>query len=88
MLIAVLFMQQAIKGVVQEFRIERCAVLEGGEAIAPNCVEYLPAERIVNGLWATILAVGTVLTCLLVQTARKWRLFRVRYPQTMRGFLV
>ena len=71
MLIAILFMQQAIKGVVQEFRFSRCDDAE------PPCVDFTKAEKLVNGLWATILALGTVMTSLLIQSARSWRFFRV-----------
>lgn len=77
MLIAILFMQQAIKGVVQEFRFSRCE----DENDTPDCVDFTDAEKLVNGLWATILALGTVMTSLLIQSARTWRFFRVRLPQ-------
>lgn len=78
MLIAILFMQQAIKGVVQEFRFSRCDDVD--PSTQPPCVDFTKAEKLVNGLWATILALGTVMSSLLIQSARSWRFFRVRYP--------
>lgn len=57
-LIALLFMQQAIKGTVDEFRMETI-----GDS-------YL---KVVNGLWSLFLGFGMVLTALLIRTARKWR---------------
>ena len=77
MLIAVLFLQQAIKGVVQEFRVSRCADLTPAEK--EGCVEYTAQERLVNGLWALVLAFGTLVTSVVVQTARSWPFFRVRF---------
>jgi hypothetical protein len=56
MLIAVLFMQQAIKGTVQEVRIEACAADGLNDVVDTAYVEYTPAQRTVNGLWATLLA--------------------------------
>lgn len=56
-LIAILFMQQAIKGAVNEFRRD---TLDAD-------------QNLMNGLWSLFLAFGMVLTSLLVRTARKWR---------------
>lgn len=41
------------------------------------CDEYAAPEKLVNGLWATILAIGTVSTSMLIVTARSWRFFKV-----------
>lgn len=49
--------------------------VEGGP-----CDEYSGADRLVNGLWATILAIGTVATSMIIITARSWRFFKVRFP--------
>jgi len=56
-LIAILFMQQAIKGAVDEFRRE----------------DLDADQNLMNGLWSLFLAFGMVLTSLLVRTARTWR---------------
>lgn len=56
-LIAILFMQQAIKGLVEEFRRD----------------DLNADQNLMNGLWSLFLAFGMVLTSLLVRTARKWR---------------
>ncbi|GAB4823306.1 hypothetical protein N2152v2_010352 [Parachlorella kessleri] len=77
MLIAVLFMQQAIKGIRQEF------------LPLPN--EETPADavadefqwRLVNGLWGLFLSFGFLLTSLWVRTARSWRFLNGR----LRGLL-
>lgn len=60
-LIALLFLQQAIKGCVDEFR-------------TPDTDDVDPTLwRTVNGLWALFLAWGLLLTAILTRTARKWR---------------
>eukprot|EP00892_Ulva_mutabilis_P000727 jgi/Ulvmu1/10655/UM066_0036.1 len=87
MLIAILFMQQAVKGVVQEYRISGCGDLHDiGDSLDAAeidpaashdaCDEFSSMERLVNGLWATILALGTVLTSMTVLHARSWRFFK------------
>jgi boron transporter len=68
LLIAMLFLQQAIKGTVEEYR--RPATADAGYKLA-------------NGLWSTILAIGLLLTALLVRTARHWRFLR----SPLRSFL-
>jgi len=60
-LIALLFIQQAIKGTVGEFSYPE----DDSE----------PTWQIINGLWAVILAFGLLLSGLLVRQARKWRYF-------------
>lgn len=57
-LIAILFMQQAIKGTIDEFRDTQ---VDSSSA------------RLINGLWSLYLAFGILLTSLLIRTARKWR---------------
>ena len=60
-LIAMLFLQQAIKGTVEEY--SKSKIDDPGYSLA-------------NGLWSTILAFGLLLTSLLVRTARHWRFLR------------
>lgn len=45
-----------------------------------GCHEFSSMERLVNGLWATILALGTVLTSITILHARSWRFFKVCAP--------
>lgn len=61
MLIAMLFLQQAIKGTVDEYSKPETA--DAG-------------YRLANGLWSTLLAFGLLLTSLQVRTARHWRFLR------------
>lgn len=56
-LIAILFMQQAIKGLVEEFQND----------------ELTSDARMMNGLWSLFLAFGMLITSLMVRKARKWR---------------
>jgi hypothetical protein len=56
-LIAILFMQQAIKGLVEEFQRD----------------DLDSTQRLINGLWSLFLAFGMLLTSLMVRTARSWR---------------
>ncbi|KAL4447751.1 hypothetical protein ABPG75_004970 [Micractinium tetrahymenae] len=72
-LIALLFMQQAIKGSVEEFR----APAEGVQQTdAPNA-------SLANGLWSLLLAWGVLLCSLLCRQARSWRFLR----SPLRAFL-
>ncbi|KAK4437234.1 putative boron transporter 2 [Sesamum alatum] len=65
LLIAMLFMQQAIRGVVEEFGIpER----ENTKATA-----LLPSWRFGNGMFALVLSFGLLLTALRSRKARAWR---------------
>ncbi|KAL2243743.1 UNVERIFIED_CONTAM: putative boron transporter 2 [Sesamum indicum] len=65
LLIAMLFMQQAIRGVVEEFGIpER----ENTKATA-----LLPSWRFGNGMFALVLSFGLLLTALRSRKARTWR---------------
>ncbi|KAK6937228.1 Bicarbonate transporter-like, transmembrane domain [Dillenia turbinata] len=65
LLIATLFMQQAIKGLVEEFRIPKRA--------NPNLVEFIPSWRFSNGMFALVLSFGLLLTSLKSRKARSWR---------------
>jgi hypothetical protein len=65
MLIAMLFMQQAIKGLVDEFRIPKREDTKS--------VEFLPSWRFANGMFALVLSFGLLLTALKSRKARSWR---------------
>ncbi|XP_038685962.1 boron transporter 1-like isoform X1 [Tripterygium wilfordii] len=65
LLIAMLFMQQAIRGVVDEFRIP--------ERENPNLTALLPSWRFGNGMFALVLSFGLLLTALKSRKARSWR---------------
>lgn len=65
LLIAMLFMQEAIRGVVDEFRIPRRE--------NPNQAAFLPSWRFGNGMFALILSFGLLLTALRSRKARSWR---------------
>lgn len=65
LLIAMLFMQQAIKGVVEEFRIP-----QGENSDLP---QFQPSWRFGNGMFALVLSFGLLLTALRSRKARSWR---------------
>lgn len=65
MLIAMLFMQQAIKGIVEEFRIP--------ERENTSLPEYMSSWRFANGMFALVLSFGLLLTALRSRKARSWR---------------
>ncbi|XP_022157027.1 boron transporter 1 [Momordica charantia] len=65
LLIAMLFMQQAIKGLVDEFRIP--------ERENPKLIEFIPSWRFANGMFALVLSFGLLLTALRSRKARSWR---------------
>ena len=75
-LLQLLFLQQAVKGSIEEFR----AAPEGASA-APDG-SLAPSEgsastwQLVNGLWSLLLAFGLLLTSLLLRQARSWRFLR------------
>ncbi|GMN45895.1 hypothetical protein TIFTF001_015083 [Ficus carica] len=75
LLIAMLFMQQAIKGVVEEFRVP--------ERENPNQTVFEPAWRFGNGMFALVLSFGLLLTALRSRKARSWRYGTGR----LRGFV-
>ncbi|KAJ1696016.1 hypothetical protein LUZ63_012714 [Rhynchospora breviuscula] len=65
LLIAMLFMQQAIKGLVDEFRIPKRE--------NPRLIEFIPSWRFANGMFALVLSFGLLLTALRSRKARSWR---------------
>ncbi|CAL9114886.1 unnamed protein product [Musa textilis] len=65
LLIAMLFMQQAIKGLVDEFRIP--------QREDPRDVASVPSWRFANGMFALVLSFGLLLTALRSRKARSWR---------------
>ncbi|GFP92359.1 probable boron transporter 2 [Phtheirospermum japonicum] len=65
LLIAMLFMQQAIRGVVEEFGIPRRENI--------NNAAFLPSWRFGNGMFALVLSFGLLLTALRSRKARSWR---------------
>ncbi|KAL7151013.1 hypothetical protein ABFS83_04G003300 [Erythranthe nasuta] len=65
MLIAMLFMQQAIKGLVDEFRIPKRE--------DTTLTEFMPSWRFANGMFALVLSFGLLLTALRSRKARSWR---------------
>ncbi|KAK1373227.1 putative boron transporter 2 [Heracleum sosnowskyi] len=75
LLIAMLFMQEAIRGVVDEFRIPRRE--------NPNHAALLPSWRFGNGMFALFLSFGLLLTALRSRKARSW----VYGSGWLRGFI-
>ncbi|KAL7171954.1 hypothetical protein ACSBR2_031612 [Camellia fascicularis] len=65
LLIAMLFMQQAVKGLVDEFRIP--------QRENPKLIEFIPSWRFANGMFALVLSFGLLLTGLRSRKARSWR---------------
>ncbi|KAH9766397.1 Boron transporter 1 [Citrus sinensis] len=65
LLIAMLFMQEAIKGIVDEFRVP--------ERENPKLIEYQPSWRFANGMFALVLSFGLLHTALRSRKARSWR---------------
>ncbi|KAK8939547.1 putative boron transporter 2 [Platanthera guangdongensis] len=65
LLIALLFMQQAIRGLIDEFRIPNRE--------NPKAIEYSLAWRFSNGMFAIVLSFGLLLTALGSRKARSWR---------------
>lgn len=65
LLIAMLFMQQAIRGVVEEFGIP--------QREDRNQTAFLPSWRFGNGMFALVLSFGLLLTALRSRKARSWR---------------
>ncbi|KAL5700732.1 putative boron transporter 2 [Ranunculus cassubicifolius] len=65
LLIAMLFMQQAIKGLVDEFRIPQRENV--------TLTEFMPSWRFANGMFALVLSFGLLLTALRSRKARSWR---------------
>ncbi|GAB4841812.1 Boron transporter 1 [Ancistrocladus abbreviatus] len=65
LLIAMLFMQQAIKGLVDEFRIP--------QRENPKLIQFVPSWRFASGMFALVLSFGLMLTALRSRKARSWR---------------
>lgn len=65
LLIAMLFMQEAVKGLVNEFGIPRRE--------NPKSVEFQPSWRFANGMFALVLSFGLLLAGLRSRKARSWR---------------
>ncbi|CAH2063104.1 unnamed protein product [Thlaspi arvense] len=65
LLIAMLFMQEAIKGLVDEFRSPERENLK--------LLEFLPSWRFANGMFALVLSFGLLITALRSRKARSWR---------------
>ncbi|CAL2244320.1 unnamed protein product [Prunus armeniaca] len=65
LLIAMLFMQQAIKGLVDEFRLP--------QREDTSLPQFVPSWRFANGMFALVLSFGLLLTALKSRKARSWR---------------
>ncbi|XP_010533486.1 PREDICTED: boron transporter 1-like [Tarenaya hassleriana] len=65
LLIAMLFMQQAIRGVVEEFGVP--------QRENPDETAMQPSWRFSNGMFALVLSFGLLLTALRSRKARSWR---------------
>ncbi|XP_039142991.1 boron transporter 1-like [Dioscorea cayenensis subsp. rotundata] len=65
LLIAMLFMQQAIRGLIDEFRIPKRE--------NPKQIQFVPPWRFGNGMFALVLSFGLLLTALRSRKARSWR---------------
>jgi hypothetical protein len=65
MLIAVLFTKEAIKGLVDEFRMP--------ENENPHAEQFKFPLRFANGLFGIVLSFGLLLTALKSRRARSWR---------------
>ncbi|KAI3931323.1 hypothetical protein MKX01_040240 [Papaver californicum] len=65
LLIAMLFVQQAIRGVVDEFLVP--------QREDPTQEAFLPSWRFGNGMFALVLSFGLLLTALRSRKARSWR---------------
>lgn len=71
MLISVLFVQQAITGLVDEFKVhKKLADLErSSDPFDPSAYHW----RLVNGFWSSLLALGLLLSSMVLHGARSWR---------------
>ncbi|KAL8157888.1 hypothetical protein AgCh_002554 [Apium graveolens] len=65
LLIAMLFMQEAIRGLIDEFHVPN------GEN--RQLTEFLPSWRFANGIFALVMSFGLLLTALKSRKARSWR---------------
>ncbi|KAG2499799.1 hypothetical protein HYH03_002095 [Edaphochlamys debaryana] len=89
-LIGLLFLQEAIKGLIANFRPDPSSAdgtggggSGGGGAEAPPVAADEYVWRLVNGLWGLLLAGGLLVCALAVVQARSWRFLEKR----TRGFL-
>ncbi|XLQ99970.1 hypothetical protein S83_066169 [Arachis hypogaea] len=62
---AMLFMQEAIRGLINEFNVP--------ERANPASPEFQPSWRSGNGMFALVLSFGLLLTALRSRKARSWR---------------
>ncbi|MED6217028.1 Boron transporter 1 [Stylosanthes scabra] len=65
LLIAMLFMQEAIRGLINEFNVP--------ERANSASAEFQPSWRFGNGMFALVLSFGLLLTALRSRKARSWR---------------
>ncbi|XP_065863893.1 boron transporter 1 [Euphorbia lathyris] len=65
LLIAMLFMQEAIRGLVNEFRIPKRE--------NPKSIQFESSWRFANGMFGLVLSFGLLLTALKSRKARSWR---------------
>ncbi|KAG9131472.1 hypothetical protein Leryth_015305 [Lithospermum erythrorhizon] len=65
LLIAMLFMQEAIKGIIEEFRTPDRENIK--------LTEFQPSWRFANGMFALVLSFGLLFTALRSRKARSWR---------------
>eukprot|EP00210_Caulerpa_lentillifera_P008822 g8418.t1 len=74
MLIAVLFIKQTITGLVAEFRVDKDLedVDRSSDSFDPSAYHW----RLVNGLFGVLIALGLLLSTLLLRGARSWRFGR------------
>ena len=72
--IGTVFMQEAFKGTIDEFRVRNCS-----SSASSDCQEFTDKDRLINGLWALLLALATLCTCELFKTARSWPFFKARF---------
>ncbi|KAJ0111475.1 hypothetical protein Patl1_00826 [Pistacia atlantica] len=79
LLIAMLFMQQAVKGLVEEFRIP--------ERENPKLIEFIPSWRFANGMFALVLSFGLLHTALRSRKARSWRYGSGKYSWFKRRWI-
>ncbi|KAJ0054334.1 hypothetical protein Pint_00810 [Pistacia integerrima] len=79
LLIAMLFMQQAVKGLVEEFRIPKRE--------NPKLIEFIPSWRFANGMFALVLSFGLLHTALRSRKARSWRYGSGKYSWLKRRSL-
>ncbi|KAI3935050.1 hypothetical protein MKW98_009969 [Papaver atlanticum] len=65
LLIAMLFMQEAIRGIIDEFGVPKRE--------NPNLPEFSPSWRFSNGMFGLVMSFGLLLTGLKSRKARSWR---------------